>query len=334
MKKIAVTGTKGKTTVVNVVASVLQKLDQNVLKVDTTGHYVNGERKSTLDDSKNTWKLVPTVSPGRYLWEFFANPELETNGVAVLETAIGSSRREGLGYRSHEVGVFLNVYEDHLGASSRLQTRRDIAEAKSFIFTAVAKYGYAVFNADDKLVCEMLQRIDPKFMVQLIPCGLSFENFDVNTHLDKGGVAITVVENQVVIRTADGNKPLVNLMNIPWTFNGAFMPSVTNVIHSVAALFAYYEGNLPRNFSQVFESVRLDPYGGRLTLLKAKNGCTIIADYAHEKESLKEIGGLARRIKKSNGCVWGVVRLAHDRPDSVFIETGHVVAKAFDKLVV
>ena len=49
---ISVTGTKGKTTTVAVIADVLQSLGKNVLKVDTTGHFLNGERRSTLDDSK------------------------------------------------------------------------------------------------------------------------------------------------------------------------------------------------------------------------------------------------------------------------------------------
>jgi len=81
---IAVTGTKGKTTTVAVIDQILRALDRDVLKVDTTGHYVNGEQRSTAEDSRRTWRLVPTRSPGRYLWEFHANPQLRKSGVALL----------------------------------------------------------------------------------------------------------------------------------------------------------------------------------------------------------------------------------------------------------
>ena len=94
-----------------VIVAVLRALGANSLRVDTTGHFINGERKSTLKDSSEIWGAVPTVCPGRYLWEFFVNPELQKNGIAVLETALGSSTSKGLGYFSHQVGIFLNVFE-------------------------------------------------------------------------------------------------------------------------------------------------------------------------------------------------------------------------------
>ena len=68
-KTILITGTKGKTTVSYLVDNILMALKKTTLRVDTTGHFINGERKSTLDESKAIWGLVPTVCPGRFLWE-------------------------------------------------------------------------------------------------------------------------------------------------------------------------------------------------------------------------------------------------------------------------
>lgn len=334
MKKIAVTGTKGKTTVVNVVASALQKFDQNVLKVDTTGHFVNGERKSTLEDSKQTWHLVPSVCPGRYLWEFYTNPELEKNGIAVLECSLGCSASSGLGYRVHDVGVFLNVYEDHMGSSSRIQSKEDITKAKAFIFERIGTDGYAVFNADDELVCKTLTKLRPQRNVCKIACGLDFEYLNIDEHLTEGGVIITTEEDVVVVKTKDSVQETVTINNIPWTFKGSFKPSVINTLHAIGALYGYFDGSLPGNFSEVFESVRLDLYGGRLTLLQAKNGATILADYAHEKQSLKEVAKLARTLAGDSGSLIGVVRLAHDRTDQLIQETGREIASSFDSFIV
>lgn len=332
---ISVTGTKGKTTTVSVISDVLLALQKNVLKVDTTGHFLNGERRSTLDDSKSAWRLVPSVAPGRYLWEFHAQPHLKENGVAVLECSLGCSAASGLAYRYHSVGVFLNVFEDHLGSSDRIKTKEDIAKAKEFVFSRLLHQdAYAVFNADDELVVDRLQ-VAPQQGVTFVPFGLNFSAYDIDTHLKNGGVAITMNDvSQVVVRSADSDTVVADLKQIPWTFDGKFGPSIWNIMASVGAVYGFYDAKLPEGIRTVFESVRLDPYGGRLTLLENQQGVKILADYAHEKISLGMVAELAKTKVAKGGKVIGVVRLAHDRTDDLLQETGVVIGNAFDSLVV
>lgn len=334
---ISVTGTKGKTTTVAVIADVLQRLEKNVLKVDTTGHFVNGERKSTLEDSKNTWRLVPSVCPGRYLWEFHEHPELVENGVAVLECALGCSAMSGLGYRYHNVGVFLNVFEDHIGSSDRIKSKEDIAKAKSFVFSRLAHNdSYAVFNADDPLVVKTLSALPARTGITLVPCGLEFSYFDADSHLRDGGVLITLDESKkhIVLVSSEQSVVLADITRIPWTFNGTFTPSVWNLLSAAGALYGHFKGSLPAGFREALESVRLDPYGGRLTVLKNDNDVTVLADYAHEKVSLGLVAALAKTQVTGSGKVIGVVRLAHDRTDELLKETGYVIADAYDQLIV
>lgn len=334
---ISVTGTKGKTTTVAAIADMLQRLQHNVLKVDTTGHFINGERRSTLDDSKTTWRLVPSVCPGRYLWEFYAQPQLVERGVAVLECSLGCSGGvSGLGYRYHKVGVFLNVFEDHIGSSARIQSKEDIAEAKSFVFTRLLHSdSWAVFNADDSLVCKTLAVVPKHDTVALLPCGFTFAEFDLAGHVQAGGKALTVNESkELVLRSVEGDEVLADLKVIPWTFNGTFIPSLWNIMQAVAAVYAFYDGVIPTGLREAIESIRLDNYGGRLTLLKNDKGVTVLADYAHEKVSLVEVAKLARSIAAPTGRVIGVVRLAHDRSDQLMRETGEAIAPFYDRFVV
>jgi cyanophycin synthetase len=331
---ITITGTKGKTTTVNVVADVLRTLHKNVLKVDTTGHFVNGERRSTLKQASSLWGLVPSVSPGRYLYEFHANPELCEDGVAVLEASLGSSSLSGMGYRSHTVGVFLNVFEDHLGSSSRIQTKQDIADAKAFVFERIERGGWAICNADDPLVSAILTVVPDHLDVNILPCAIDFAHFDLGAHLEAGGKAITVRDNYVVLLSKEGEQPLVNLLALPWTFEAQFMPSVWNAMMAAAALYGYSNGAWNEQMTEAFESVRLDPYGGRLTPLRAANGAQIIADYAHEKVSLVEVAKLAKRLAKPGGKVIGIVRLANDRTPELIAETGRAIGATYDQLVV
>jgi len=334
---ITVTGTKGKTTTVAVIADVLQTLGKDVLKVDTTGHFINGERKSTLEDSKATWHLVPSVAPGRYLYEFLIHPELRDNGVAVLEASLGSSSVRGMAYAYHHVGVFLNVFEDHIGSSSRIQSKDDIAAAKSFVFSKIYSNGYAVFNADDEYVVKTLSEIPDERLepITLIPCGITFAEFDIDAHLNNGGIALTVnAEHELVVRTKDEDTVLADLKAIPWTFNGTFVPSVWNLLSAAGALYGHFGGTFPAGFREALEAVRLDRFGGRLTMLQNDAGVKILADYAHEKVSLALVGELARTQVAEGGKVIGVVRLAHDRTDDLMRETGHVIADKYDQFVV
>jgi cyanophycin synthetase len=332
---ISVTGTKGKTTTVAVIDDVLRALDHNVLKVDTTGHFVNGERRSTLEESKASWSLVPSVCPGRYLWEFHVNPSLKENGVAVLECSLGCSGLSGMGYRYHDVGVFLNVFEDHLGSSNRIQSRADIAKAKEFIFSRIKDGGYAVFNADDELVVSSLAALPKSSDVTLVPVGLKFDQYDLHAHLENGGAALTVDDQQrIVLLKKDSSETIADLKAIPWTFDATFTPSVWNLLSAVGALYGFYEGKLPRGFREAVEAMRLDPYGGRLTLLKAKSGTTVLADYAHEKISIALVGDLARTKAGKGGRIIGVVRLAHDRTDELMRDTGRTIAGRFDEFIV
>jgi cyanophycin synthetase len=333
---VAVTGTKGKTTAVSVVADILLALGKNTLKVDTTGHFVNGERRSTLEDSKNTWQLVPTVAPGRYLWEFLAHPELQTNGYAVLEAALGSSSLKGMGYSRHKVGVFLNVYEDHLGSSDRLKDKNDIAEAKSFVFSRLQyNNSYAVFNADDELVVKMLYHLPSKAPgITKLPFGLTFEHFPIKQHLADGGKAITYQDGKIVLLEGNDKTVLFDLGSIPWTFEGRYSPSVWNLMAAAASVFGLLDGEWSPEITAAFESVRLDPTAGRLVVFKNTDDVTIIADYAHEKVSLELMGRLAATQVKEGSKTIGIVRLAYDRTDELLVETAEIIGRSYDEVVI
>lgn len=335
-KTIAITGTKGKTTVSYLVDELLRALHKNTLRVDTTGHFLNGERRSTLQQSKDIWGLVPTVCPGRYLYELTSySPEQRENYVAILESALGCSNSYGTGVKTYDVGVWTNVMKDHLGSTPRLQSQTDIANAKDFIFKQISEDGFAVFNACDKLVCAKTKYINPA--ATKLPCihDPSNVHFDLARHLDAGGEAFLLRGTQIFKQTATGETLIYDAVDLPWTFRGEFQPALINLMYVIATAYAIYHGELPTEFHQALDQLRMDPYGGRLTVLKAKNGATIIADYAHEKESLVAIGALARKIAtEQHGHTIGVVRLAYDRTDELINETGQAIGQAYDRLVV
>ena len=167
-KIVLITGTKGKTTVSSLLDSILLRLNtgKETFRVSTDGYFLNCRQRGTSEPSYNIYGFAPTVCPGRYLLSLgsFSQERLD-NTVAILETSLSSGNACGTGVRYCDVGVWTNVFEDHLGSSEKTKTRKDIAELKSVVFSQIKEGGYAVFNACDELICSKIEKINKKLMV-------------------------------------------------------------------------------------------------------------------------------------------------------------------------
>ncbi len=330
-KIISVTGTKGKTTVVRLLDSAYRTTKRPTLLVDTHGHYLDGKRKSTLKDGVKLYDLVPSVCPGRFLYEL----KDKNNSVAILEMSIGSSALPGMGYRAHDIGVLTNIFEDHIG--SRLKSRRALAREKGRLFARVKLDGALVFNADDVLVVEQLKKVksETERNLTLIPVGLDFSAFDLDDHLSRGGKAITWKDHKVLVLTKEGQTKLFETNKISWIFEGYYLPSVYNLLFAVACIFVEQgQKRIPKLMQEALINYSADEKKeGRLLRYKyKKKNVDIIVDYAHEKFSLKAIGNLASHISKRKTI--GVIRFAVDRTDKQLRNYSREIANVFDTVVV
>lgn len=325
---ISVTGTKGKTTAVRMLSNIVCQMGITTLRVDTDGYYINEVQRGDLEESKKLFSLVPTVCPGKYL---LAMKKYYPRFVAIFEAAIGSSGSGGLGYGLHQIGIFTNVLEDHMGISSRLKSRSDLAKAKKFIFSRIDTNGTAIFNADDSYVCSQLNAIPSFRKIRLLPVGIDFKYFDKNKHISTGGKIVTVEENYVVIKSKRFSQKVIAINNIKWTFGGLFLPSVYNLMFVVAGIFSY-SGKINQKIINLIANYKMDKFGGRLTMFENKAGTKILLDFAHEKYSLGEIAKLGNKLKKNR--LIGVVRLAPDRTNRMITDTGKAIANMYDTLIV
>ena len=331
--KIAITGTKGKTTTANIISQILQKYDfDRVLLVDTTGHFINGQRRSTLQDSKDVWGLVPSVAPGRYLYEFLGRNDNEKT-VAVMETSLGCSTLSGMCYAMHHVGIFLNVFEDHIGSSKRINSQEDIVTAKKFIISRILRGGYAVLNADDPYVMSVVDEIPTDRDIFPIFFGLNISKSTLPSGY-RNAAYLTIKENCITYIYNNEEVVIVDVRDLSWSFQGLYTPSLYNALAVCAGVIATFKGSIPKNLEDHIKAAQLDEYGGRITRFTNSDGVEIIADYAHEKKSLTEIARLAQKLKKPGGKVYGIVRLAYDRTDELIQDTGFAIAGEFDYLIV
>ncbi len=80
--KVLVTGTKGKTSIVHLISTILRSTRNNILRVDTGGSYLNEKQITSYDDSVRNFGKSPNVRPGRYLYWHLKN--LPSNEIILL----------------------------------------------------------------------------------------------------------------------------------------------------------------------------------------------------------------------------------------------------------
>jgi cyanophycin synthetase len=328
MRIISTTGTKGKTTVTRILAFVLHELGEKTLRVDNEGHYINEKQQSTREDSLNLFRgKTPNVCPGRYL---ITMKNKFPNFTAILEASIGCGG-EGLGYGFHNIGIFTNIFEDHIQKNTYLSTKADLAQEKSFIIKRVENGGSLIFNADDKYVCSQLKKIFIRKNIKLVPVGFAFKHFPIERHLKNGGVAITKNENFVILKSQSADAPIVDYEKLNWTFKGKHTPSIFNLMLSLGALWAYDKKKFHESAAILSKYVPVKQ-GGRLAVFKNSKGPTIILDYAHEKHSLKELAFLGNKLKTRK--LIGVLRLGKSSSNELISDVSKAVSKSFDHFII
>jgi UDP-N-acetylmuramyl tripeptide synthase len=327
---ISITGTKGKTTVSNILFSLLrEKKNEDVLLVDTEGVYFNNTKKETFDDSWKLYHLVPTVSPGRFLYHL----QYSKSSTAILEMSIGSSNLPGMGYQKHSIGVLLNIFEDHIGV--RVKSRKELADHKAMmVFGRLQEYGYAIYNADDSYIAQQLHHIPKDKNITSIPFGINMQYLDRVNHLKRGGMYITLQDNWIVSVTQEKITKIIQPSRVSWTFQSQYQPSLYNLMAIIAILHAYHFGKNPlKKTINALEISSIPEEKARLLRFQNfKKEYDIIVDYAHEKYSLKEIAGLARNMTTNKTI--GIVRFSHDRSEKQLKDYAKSIANIFDVIIV
>jgi len=219
---VAVTGSKGKTTVCRLVAQQGQAAGRCVGRAGPDGIYV-GE---SLVDAANH-----TGGAGRLL----ARPEVD---LAVTETAHGTILLGGLGVTHNDVSVVTNVVAG-VGDLPETETADRLAEVKGVVARVTRSDGWCVLNGDDPRVWPM-RALSPArpWVFSRDPDAPA-----VREALDDGARATTVVDDWVCVLEAGRDPdPLVRLRDVPVT---ATDPPTYQVLNVLAAASAGLAAGLP-----------------------------------------------------------------------------------------
>ncbi|MBU3889249.1 UDP-N-acetylmuramoyl-L-alanyl-D-glutamate--2,6-diaminopimelate ligase [Methylosinus sporium] len=297
----AVTGTSGKSSVVDFLRQIWLTLGRDAASLGTIG---------IVD--KNGAHYGSLTTPGPVALHQSLD-ELAARGVthlAMEASSLGIDQRRLDGVRL-TVGAFTNFSRDHLDHHRDLE---EYFEAKMRLFdTLLAPGQTAVIDADSSVAARVIDICEKR--------GLTI--FDVG---EKGrGIALLEADAQSLgsrLRLRCGDETFAVALPLA----GAFQ--ISNAL--VAAGMAIACGAAPAQVFGALETLRGAP--GRLELIGARDGAPVFVDYAHKPDALDKVLAAVRPLAKGRLVV--VFGAGGDRDRGKRPLMGEIAARAADVVVV
>jgi cyanophycin synthetase len=310
---IAITGTNGKTTTTRLTAHIAKIAGKKVGYTTSDGVYIQNQLMMKGDCTGPLSSQFVLKDP--------------TVDFAVLECARGGILKNGLAFNNCEVAIVTNVAADHMGLSG-INTLQDMAKVKAVVPGTVFRHGYAVLNADDDLVYEM--KDDLKCNIALF--SMDENNKRIKEHSREGGLSAVFENNNITILKGTWKIRVMNVKDIPITFEGKAVHNVNNCLPAVLAAYLYRDINIDdirSALSSFMPSSAQTP--GRLNFFNFKN-FTFLADFAHNPHGLRLLCDFVSKLDYPKKI--GVISGTGDRRDEDIRELGAISAKYFDEIII
>ena len=309
---VAVTGTNGKTTTAKLIAHALKYSGKVVGLAGTTGVEIDGVDIVAGDYSGPEGARIVLREP--------------TIDHAVLEVARGGIIRRGLGFDDCQVGVLLNVGEDHIGTDG-VGDLEDLGLVKSTVIEVVTDAGVSVLSADDPIVVGLARRAGGK----VIYFSVRADNETVVQHLAEGETAVVLEEGEVVIRSSAPPVHVLSEREAPITMRGVATFNTANVLAAVAALHGLGTpiDAIRSGISTFHPSATQNP--GRMNLIDFVT-FKVLVDYCHNPPAVRALGAVLPKI--TNGRKIIVAHGVGNRLDEHIRQFGAALASVYDYLIV
>lgn len=307
---IAITGTNGKTTTVNLISFILNK-KYIVGKTTTNGVYINNNLIEQGD-----------CSGPRSAKKILMNPDVE---LCVFECARGGILK-GLGFDKCDIAILTNIGSgDHLGKNFENSTLDDILNIKSVLLKNISSNGYAILNANDSTIYKILNIVKKK----IILFSINKDNKLIQEYKSKRK-PVVYFDKKNIILCVDGNKEKIfYIKDIPLIHDNLLF-QIENVMISIACCYAL---NIDTKFikeqlSNFSNNVHNNP--GRFNILEYKKS-QIIIDYAHNMDSILSISNYIKSKKANKKIV--LFGAAGDRDNIVIQKMTSILYDNFDVII-
>ena len=304
IKLCGVTGTNGKTTIVNLCAQLTRIMGKKTAVIGTLGIDTGSGLVYSHDGP-------PTTPEPRKLYQSFAQMADEGAEFCFMEASSQALAQYRFAGEEFAAGAFTNLTRDHLDYH---KTMENYFLAKRSLFD-MCKNGTAVVNIDDEKGAEIAEYCKAN-EIPLKTVSMSGEA-DYYTEF----VKLSDNRSEFILTDRAGRK------SYPVRFA---MTGLYNVLNAVEA--AVIVNSLGFPMDEVFNALeKIKGVSGRLETLYSGD-FTVIRDYAHTEDGLEKLLSTLRPLAKNRLiCVFGAAgeRDAGKRPDM-----GRTAAKYSDLLIV
>lgn len=296
---IGVTGTNGKTTTTFMIREILKAAGFKVGLIGTIQMMICDE----IFPVKNT---TPNVIDLQHIFHEMRERNIEFVVMEVSSHALAENRIAGIEF---DTTVFTNLTQDHLDFHKTMENYRD---AKAKLFDIVSRAGTkpnknAVINLDDDAA---------KFMLEHSLCNKI--TYGIEKKSDFQAVDVDV--------KASGTNFKVGDMNLNLHVTGIF--NVYNVLAAIGATTAEkISPEIIKSALENFKSVH-----GRFEKIFADIPFTIIVDYAHTPDGVKNVLETARQITTNR--IITVFGCGGDRDNTKRPIMGRIAAELSDVVIV
>ncbi|MBI5779007.1 MAG: UDP-N-acetylmuramoyl-L-alanyl-D-glutamate--2,6-diaminopimelate ligase [Planctomycetes bacterium] len=318
LKVIGITGTNGKTTTAYLIKSILDKIHPHTKDFGVgagligTIEYLIGERHIP----------APVTTPQSYdLQNYFAQMLKDGTKYSVMEVSSHSLvQKRVLGIDFHRA-IFTNLTRDHLDFH---KTPNQYKQAKAILFKNLSAESIAILNADDP-VSKYYAKITPAQVVwyhcgnlgtQYKNCVPRFRGILIQAQI----LSSSLYGNTILLKTPIGEttvqSPLIGRHN------------VYNIL--AAAATAVSLGVPVDTIREGVEQFRM--MRGRLETIPNNAGFTVMVDFGHTEDALKNVLGSLKPLVK--GRIITVFGCGGDRDRGKRPLMGKVVSKLSDLFVI
>ncbi|GAB2795969.1 UDP-N-acetylmuramoyl-L-alanyl-D-glutamate--2,6-diaminopimelate ligase [Halomonas shantousis] len=277
LELIGVTGTNGKSSVTHYIAALSERLGTAAGVVGTLGH----GRVGRLAAGKQT---TPGALELQAMLGDMATQGVRRVAMEVSSHALDQQRVEGCRFRA---ALFTNLSRDHLDYHTSMAA---YAAAKARLFQR-EELALAVVNGDDPLARLMLAGLKPG--VRVLASGqaeaTTLRVIDWRPH---------AAGQQALIATPEGERELT--LALLGRFN------LDNVLLAMAVLYG-----LGESLEALFDAApHLAPVPGRMQRLSRPDSPTVVIDYAHTPDALRNaLEALREHLPRQDGgrlwCMFG-----------------------------
>ncbi|MBX4209407.1 UDP-N-acetylmuramyl-tripeptide synthetase [Candidatus Parcubacteria bacterium] len=266
IKIVAVTGTKGKTSVTEIVNTILEEAGRKTALSNTIRFKI---------DSASEDNLYKMSMPGRFFMQRFLRKAVDAGcEYAVLEATSQGAALHRHRFISFDALIFTNLAPEHIEAhgsyENYMKAKLEIAEAAA---RSNKKRTVLVANADDEATALFLKKDFSEKRLYSLDDAKPYEIF-------KEGFAMTV-----------RGTPIRSMLS------GQF-----NIYNELAAItFAEAEGISIETCKKAIE--RFSGIRGRVEKVDAGQDFTVVVDYAHTPDSLQKLYDVFKGTKRI--CVLG-----------------------------